>query len=468
MKPIAEVLDEGGFLSILFESIPCGVLIVDGDRRVQAVNNLLERTFGVSNAEVFNKRGGEALHCIHASDDPQGCGYGDYCQSCGVRNTALEALAGAQVYRNRAAVQLVLDDEVRDLVLLVSAAPIEYEGEKLAIVILEDITELNHLRRRLRTEQSFAGIVGRDAKMLELFDTIREVAEVTAPILIQGESGTGKELVAAAIHNEGVRAEKLFVPVNCSALPEGLLESELFGHVRGAFTGAIRDKKGRFELADGGTIFLDEVGDLSPAIQVKLLRVLQEGTFERVGGEQTVRVDVRVISATNKDLRREVAAGRFRDDLFYRLCVVPIKLPPLRERRNDIQLLAEHVLKHALAEADLDEVLLSPEALDAMIDYDWPGNVRELQNAIQFALVKCRGNVIEPQHLPPTVSGARSTAGTRQKSRRKRKLNAGAVRRALDEANGNKVEAARRLGVSRATLYRFLNDSGAFDNSSSQ
>ena len=468
MKPIAEVLDQGGFLSILFESIPCGVLIVDGDRRVQAVNNLLERTFGVSNAEVFNKRGGEALKCVHASDDPQGCGYGDYCQSCGVRNTALEALSGAQVHRNRAAVQLVLDGEVRDLVLLVSAAPIEYEGEKLAIVILEDITELNHLRRRLKTEQSFAGIVGRDAKMLELFDTIREVAEVSAPILIQGESGTGKELVAAAIHNEGARAEKLFVPVNCSALPEGLLESELFGHVRGAFTGAIRDKKGRFELADGGTIFLDEVGDLSPAIQVKLLRVLQEGAFERVGGEQTIRVDVRVISATNKDLRHEVSAGRFRDDLFYRLCVVPVKLPPLRERRNDIKLLAEYVLKHALEEVDSDEVLLSPEALDAMMEYDWPGNVRELQNAIQFALVKCRGNVIEPQHLPPIVSGALRAAATGRKKRRKRKLNAGAVRRALDETNGNKVEAARKLGVSRATLYRFLDDSGGFEEPSSQ
>jgi transcriptional regulator with GAF, ATPase, and Fis domain len=468
MKPIAELLDEDGFLNTLFESIPCGVLIVDGDRRVQAVNNLLEQTFGIPMAEVVNKRGGEALKCIHAFESPEGCGFADYCKSCGIRNTALDALAGRQVHRNKATVQLLLDGEVRDLVLLVSAAPIEHEGEKLAIVILEDITELNHLRRRLSTVQSFAGIVGRDPKMLELFDTIREVAEVNAPILVQGESGTGKELVAAAIHNEGGRAEKLFVPVNCSALPEGLLESELFGHVRGAFTGAIRDKKGRFELADGGTIFLDEVGDLSPAIQVKLLRVLQEGTFERVGGEQTIKVNVRVISATNKDLRREVAARRFRDDLFYRLCVVPIMLAPLRERRNDIPLLAEHILNQLLAETGRDEIVLSPDVLDAIMDYGWPGNVRELQNAIQFALVKCKGNVVLLEHLPLTVSGACAAATSRPKRRRKRKLNEDIVQRALDATGGNKVEAARRLGVSRATLYRFLNDSGVFGNSSSQ
>jgi len=460
MNPVAELLDQDKFLKTLFDSIPCGVLVVDGDRRVRAVNDLLEQTFGVSRAEVMQKRGGEALRCIHAFDDPEGCGFGAYCQNCGVRNTALEALAGKQIHRNKAKVELRVNEKEQDFVLLVSAAPIDYAGERLAIVILEDITELNTLRRRLRTEQSFAGIVGRDPKVLALFETIEEVAEVSAPVLIQGESGTGKELVASAIHSESPRAKKLFVPVNCSALPEGLLESELFGHVRGAFTGAIRDKKGRFELADGGTIFLDEVGDLSPTVQVKLLRVLQEGTFERVGGEKTIRVDVRVISATNRDLRREVAAGRFRDDLFYRLCVIPITLPPLRERGNDISLLAEHILRQALAEADRDDVALSPEALNVMIGYDWPGNVRELQNAIQYALVKCRGNVLRLEHLPPTVAGARAAPAAPARRRRKRKLNADAVRRALQETRGNKVEAARKLGVSRATLYRFLDEIG--------
>ncbi|KPJ58397.1 MAG: Fis family transcriptional regulator [Planctomycetes bacterium DG_23] len=456
MNPIAELLKEEGFLKTLFQSIPCGVLVVDGDRRVRAVNALLERTFGISEAKVVGKRGGEALRCIHAAESPQGCGYAEYCQSCVARNTALEALAGSKVYRRRAEVQLLIEGKVQDFVLLVSAAPLDYAGDRLAIVLLEDITELTRLRGRLKTEQSFAGIIGRDEKMLELFETIREVAEVSAPILIQGESGTGKELVAAAIHNEGPRQHKLFVPVNCSALPEGLLESELFGHVRGAFTGALRDKKGRFELADGGTIFLDEVGDLSGAIQVKLLRVLQEGTFERVGGEKTIKVDARIISATNKNLEREVATGRFRKDLFYRLCVVPVNLPPLRERQGDIPLLAHHILNQVLEETEREEVTLSREALHAMMDYDWPGNVRELQNAIQYALVKCRGNVLELEHLPPTLLEHLGQRKKPTKRRRRRKLNAAAVRRALEETGGNKVRAAKRLGVSRATLYRFL------------
>jgi len=322
-----------------------------------------------------------------------------------------------------------------------------------------DIAELSRLRRRLKTEQSFAGIVGRDAKMLELFDTIREVAEVNVPVLIQGESGTGKELVAAAIHNEGHNLDKPFVPVNCGALPEGVLESELFGHVKGAFTGAIRDRKGRFEMADGGTIFLDEIGELTGAMQVKLLRVLQDGTFQRVGGEETVKVDVRVISATNKDLAEEVAAGRFREDLFYRLCVVPVYLPPLRERRNDISLLADHLLKRALTEAAREGAVLSPETVDAMMDYDWPGNVRELENSLRYALVKCRDNLILPEHLPLNILNRDTPRQPSAKRHRKHKLDTERVQRTLEETGGNKIEAARRLGVSRATLYRFLQES---------
>lgn len=454
MKPIAELLNQDGFLKTLFESIPCGMLIMDQDRQVQAINKVLERTFGISRAEVFNKRTGEALRCIHAFEDQEGCGYSDYCQNCHVRNTALEALAGNQIYRNKARVELLVDGKVQEMVLLVSAAPIEYEGKKQAIVILEDITELNQLRHRLKTEQSFAGIIGRDVKILELFDTIKELAEANVPVLIQGESGTGKELVASALHNEGPRAGKQFVPVNCGALPDGLLESELFGHVKGAFTGAIRDKKGRFELADGGTIFLDEVGDLSPAMQVKLLRVLQAGCFERVGGEKTIKVDVRVISATNKSLEKEIAAGRFRDDLYYRLCVVPITMPPLREMASDIPLLVDYFLERAANESGHESASLSSEALAMLMDYKWPGNVRELQNALQFALVKCHGQVIEPEHLPLTIQHPDKTIPSRR--RRKRKLEPKAVADALRQTQGNRLKAAKLLGVSRATLYRFL------------
>lgn len=322
-----------------------------------------------------------------------------------------------------------------------------------------DVTEISQLRRRLKTERSFAGIVGRDAKMLELFDTICELAEVNVPVLIQGESGTGKELVAAAIHDESPNADKPFVPVNCGALPEGILESELFGHVKGAFTGAVHDRKGRFELADGGTIFLDEIGDIPRSMQVKLLRVLQEGDFQRVGGEETIKVNVRIISATNQNLTKEVAAGRFREDLFYRLCVVPVYLPPLRERRNDIPLLIDHLLKKALAEVGREGVVVSPEAVEVMMDYDWPGNVRELENALQYALVKCRNHLILPEHLPLNILKESVRVKPLLKKRRKRKLDTESVWRTLEETGGNKLEAAHRLGVSRATLYRFIRES---------
>ena len=333
------------------------------------------------------------------------------------------------------------------------------EGEPLCMVFsFMDVTELTRLKRRLKSEESFAGIIGYDVKMLELFDTIRQVAEVDVPVLIQGESGTGKELVANAIHTQGSLADKPFVAVNCGALPEGVLESELFGHVKGAFTGAVRDRKGRFELADGGTIFLDEIGELPPQMQVKLLRVLQEGTFQRVGGEETIKVKVRIVSATNKNLADEVNEGRFRDDLFYRLCVVPVYLPPLRERISDIPLLAEHLLKKSLAEMGKENISMSPEAIDAMMAYCWPGNVRELENAIQCALVKCKGDLLMSEYLP--IEKGRTFAGenSQAKKERKRKLDEETVCRVLEETGGNKLQAVRKLGVSRATLYRFLRE----------
>ncbi len=451
---LTQVKQISDYLENLFESIPCGVLVFDAERRIKSVNNVLEQTFRISKTEVIDECVGNALRCIHASENPEGCGFMDVCTTCQIRQTALRALDGNRVHRSKANVQLLVNGKACDLLFLVSAAPVDYEGERLAIVILEDITELNGLRRRLKAEQGFSGIVGRDKKIQELFDTIRELAESKVPVLIEGESGTGKELVAAAIHNEGPRAGKQFVPVNCGALPDGLLESELFGHVKGAFTGAFRDKKGRFQLADGGTIFLDEVGDLSPAMQVKLLRVLQEGRFEPVGSEKTVEVDVRVISATNKSLKQEVAKGRFREDLFYRICVVPMTLPPLRERPNDIPLLAEHFLEQDAKKTSREKASLSPEALPALMDYQWPGNVRELQNNLQFALIKSRGKDIEPEHLPSEIfQAAGAPVGKR---RRKRKLEEGAVAQAMEEAKSNKVRAAKLLGVSRATLYRFL------------
>ncbi len=447
-------MNQNEFLKGLFAAIPCGVLIVDPDQRVLAVNSVIERIFGVPEGDVTGKRGGEVLRCVHADDSPDGCGFGDYCRTCLVRRTALDAISGKQINRNRADMELLINGTPRNLTLLVSAAPFYHDGDRLAVVVMEDITELSTLRARLKTEHSFAGIISQDARMMELFETIREIADVNIPVLIQGESGTGKELVASAIHNEGQRSSEPFVPVNCGALPEGLLESELFGHVKGAFTGALKDKKGRFELAHRGTLFLDEIGEMPKSVQVKLLRVLQEGTFERVGGERTLTADVRLISASNRDLKNEVSKGNFRDDLYYRVNVVPVFLPPLRERKGDIPLLAEHFLKTAGNEGQKSDGI-SRNAMAIMIEYAWPGNVRELQSAIRFALVKSRGKMIQPEHLPIEL---RTSEKSRHSRGPRRKLNRGAVGRALIQSGGNKAKAARILGVGRATLYRFLAD----------
>jgi transcriptional regulator with PAS, ATPase and Fis domain len=318
-----------------------------------------------------------------------------------------------------------------------------------------DMTDLLSLQLRVGEMMRFGGIIGSDSKMLAIFKQIRDVAGYDFPVHLSGETGTGKELVANAIHAESRRAGAPFVPINCGALPEGLVETELFGHVKGAFSGAIRDKKGRFELADGGTVFLDEVAELSNTMQVKLLRFLQEGRFERVGGEHTRGVNTRIISATNKNLKKEVERNRFREDLFYRLNVIPLHMPPLRDRKTDIPLLIDHFLRDAAERYGRKPLAVSNPALSLLLDYRWPGNVRELQNAIQFAFVKCSGNVIEIDHLPLELREAAEICGRRGPTR---KLDLDAVRKALGRTGGNKVKAAKLMGVGRATLYRFLND----------
>ncbi len=450
----AEIKRSEQKLRTIFEAVPCTILIMDDQLTVMSVNGAAQHTFGLPETAIVNRRWGDLLRCTHAEETPEGCGSLEICKNCQISNTVLAALAGRAIQRVRTNFEFFIDGHISKRLFSISAAPVDYEHRKMAVLTVEDITEVSYLRQRLRIEHSFAGIQGRDEKMVELFDTIRELADSNAPVLILGESGTGKELVASALHNEGPRRQKRFVPVNCGALPDGLLESELFGHCKGSFTGAIRDKKGRFELADGGTIFLDEVGDLSQAMQVKLLRVIQNGSFEPVGSEKTIKVDVRVISATNKDLAQEIKAGRFREDLFYRLSVVPIKMPPLRERLNDIPILAESYLDWSAKEAQKEKAILTPEALDILMGYHWPGNVRELQNVLQFALIKCRGKAISPQYLPINIF----PTDKRPQKRRNRqgKLDSKTVDAALEETQGNKLKAAKLLGVSRATIHRFL------------
>jgi transcriptional regulator with PAS, ATPase and Fis domain len=332
-----------------------------------------------------------------------------------------------------------------------------------ALVIFKDMTEMVHLRKKLEQSRGFCGIVGRHSSMQEVFDTIRELANVNLPILIQGESGTGKEMVASALHQLSRRSGRPFVPVNCGALPEGTLESELFGHVRGAFTGAINDRKGRFALAEGGTIFLDEIGEISPATQVKLLRVLQEKNFMPVGGEKSIKADVRVICATNKDLKLLTQQGQFRQDLFYRLAVMPIQLPPLRDKSSDIPLLVEHFLEKYSPDTGKRIKEIKPEALELLMQYDWPGNVRELGNAVQYAMVKCHTGILDKAHLPPELRDYRNPA-TSAKPGRPPKLDLQTVLDVLSTCGSNRAEAARRLAVSRTTLYRFLEEHDLFNN----
>jgi DNA-binding NtrC family response regulator len=283
------------------------------------------------------------------------------------------------------------------------------------------------------------------------------------PVNVTGDTGTGKERVAYAIHDISSYGNGAFVPVNCGAIPEGIVESELFGHVKGAFSGAVKERKGRFELADKGTLFLDEVAELPLKTQVKLLRFLEEGSFEKVGGEKKISVDVRIISATNKILKDEVSRGKFREDLYYRLNVIPIHLPPLRNRKNDIPLLAAHFLKEAEQDSPNAVPQLASEALDLMFDYHWPGNVRELKNVIQFSIVRSRGENILPSDLPVEITQGKDLtfqAVDREHSPEttpaRDKLNIDSVKAAIKKTGGNKSRAARVLGVGRATFYRFL------------
>ena len=307
------------------------------------------------------------------------------------------------------------------------------------------------LRQRLKERYRFEDIIAKSHKMQQILEMVQTVAQSNATVLITGESGTGKELIARAIHNLSPRREKPFVAVSCAALPETLLESELFGHEKGAFTGAIAQRKGRFELAHQGTLFLDEIGEISANIQVHLLRVLEDKEFTRVGGTQPIKVDVRLISATNKNLEEAVARGEFRDDLYYRLNVVAIRLPPLRERREDIPLLAQHFLEKFAQENQKMGLEFSPDALDFLLKYEWPGNVRELENAVERAVVLAQNSLITAADLSP--QGYPSPAKTPSSRESLEDLEKRHILNVLLETGGNCSQAAKILGITRTTLY---------------
>ena len=326
-------------------------------------------------------------------------------------------------------------------------------------------TENRGLREQLDSKYGLENIVGQSPQMQELFDMIRQVSASRATVLIQGESGTGKELVAHAIHRLSPRVHGPFVPVHCAALSRNLLESELFGHEKGAFTGASELRRGRFELADGGTLFLDEIAEIDPSIQVKTLRVLEERKFERVGGQETLEVDVRLVAATNKNLKEMMEQGRFREDLFYRLYVVVIRLPALRERVGDIPLLAQHFLKSLAKENGKAVDGITPEAMEALAAYPWPGNVRELRNVLERMVVLSRGDKLTLRDIPAAIRDAvrqdlaPKAAGELTLDEAEKQL----IIRALKTHEGNRTLAAKHLGISRRTLHRKLNEYGLRD-----
>jgi sigma-54 dependent transcriptional regulator, acetoin dehydrogenase operon transcriptional activator AcoR len=430
---LENILKDKKHLEQIIDHLPEGIICHDPARKITCFNRAAEVITGYAREEVLGR------DCHEAFGRPF-CG--NQCSFCG---QAPDAWTSIQYPLN-----IVTKSGEPKQIQMSVVGMTDARGNLTGVLAsVRDITSLVGLKFWTEEFIGFAGIVGRDPKMVQIFAQIQNMAANDYPVLITGETGTGKELVAAAIHSESRRCQRPFVPVNCGALPEGVVESELFGHVKGAFTGAVRDKKGRFELADGGTIFLDEVAELPKNIQVKLLRVLEKQTFERVGGEKTITVDVRVVSATNRDLKQEVEKKHFREDLYYRLNVVPLKLPPLRQRPDDIPLLLEYFLEQARLR-EQKTCRFAPEAVALMQRYPWPGNVRELQNTVHYALAGRQGELVGPENLPPELREASAARGPLPK------LNPDAVKTALQQCGGNKVKAAKMLGVGRATLYRFL------------
>jgi transcriptional regulator with PAS, ATPase and Fis domain len=360
----------------------------------------------------------------------------------------------------------VLNRKNREIPISISAAVLkDTDGNVIGgVETFRDLTVETRLKQEISGKYRLGDIVSKNARMQEIFAIVPDIAESSASVLIRGATGTGKEMLASAIHQMGPRRDKPLVKVNCGALPDTLLESELFGYVKGAFTDAYRDKPGRFSLADGGTMFLDEVGDMSPAVQVKLLRVLQDRRFEPLGSNKTVSVDVRIIAATNRDLRDLMSKGRFREDLYYRINVVHIDLPPLCERMEDVPLLIDYFLEKYNGITDRHIEHVSPEAIDLLMRYPYPGNIRELEHIVEHAFILCRDDAILPQHLPrEVIDHVTKTPPSGDDEAAESPLDAGerqTLVSVLQRHGWNRQAAARELGVSRSTLWRKMKRHG--------
>jgi PAS domain S-box-containing protein len=435
----------------IIESLADGVFTVDQKLRITSFSKGMENLTGIRESDAI----GAPCHEILNSDNCSG--------NCPFANT-LERGYGLANVRER-----IAGKDGDTLPVFISTAFLkDSSGNMELIATVKDLSEIEKLRKDVNERYYFSNIIGKSSQMQEIFELIEVLSSADCAILIEGESGTGKELVSRAIHHESHRRNRPFVKVNCSAIVEGLFESELFGHIKGAFSGAIRDKIGKFELADEGILFLDEIADMPYSLQPKLLRVLQEKEFQRVGGNQTHRADVRIIAAASEDLKRVVNAGIFRDDLFYRLNVVPLHIPPLRDRREDIPLLLEHFFQKAAKELNRSQPSISEEAEEALMHYSYPGNVRELINIVERLLVMCPNGNITAEDLPEEV---RTDAKLSTESNKLlRQLPDGGARlqevekelilKTLAATSGNKVAAARMLGITRRRLYLRLSQYG--------
>lgn len=434
-----------------------GLLLVAADGSIAMVNESLARMTGFAPEELVGRKC-RVLDC-DACERERGLGAGAWCRLFAEKTTKAKR---CMIRRKDGSYLPVLKKQS----LLRDAA-----GAALfAVETLTDLSELEGLDRKVEAlskllcaEEGFHGMVGASAAMRRVFDLIERAAASDAPVLLTGQSGTGKELAARAIHDLGRRRGGPFMQLNCGALSENLLESELFGHAKGAFTGAHRHRQGRFEAADGGDLFLDEIGDAPSAIQVKLLRVLETKSFERVGETRSVRVDVRVVAATNRDLAKLVAEGRFREDLFFRVNVIPVHLPSLRERLEDLPALVEHFLRRLAGPVGRAVPSVSPEAMRLLLAHPWPGNVRELKSALEYAFVVTDAGPIEPRHLPPSLSRQAAAAPVCPSPEPENIAGddaRGQLVAALRRAGGNRSEAARLLGVSRGTILNRMRKYG--------
>lgn len=422
----------------ILDSVNEGVFTVDRDWRITAFNKAAERITGVSRDVAIGSPCCEVFRT-------------NICETnCALRRTMT---SGRPIVN---ATAHIVNQQGHRVPIRLSTALLMDDGGAVVggVETFQDLTLVEQLQKELQARYTFEDIIGRSPAMMRLFEILPQISVSASTVLIEGPSGTGKELFARAIHNLSPRKRKRFVAVNCAALPDTLLESELFGHKAGAFTDARRDKPGRFSLAHGGTIFLDEIGDISPAMQVRLLRVLQERVVEPLGGVQATAVDVRVLAATNKDLAELVRAGKFRDDLYYRIRVIHLKLPSLQHRREDIPLLVNHLIAKFNRLQGKDIVGVSDEVTARLMEHDYPGNVRELENIMEQAFVLCRGGVIEVNHLPPELRPISTARRDEHQPMSLQAMERFLISETLQRRKGNRKDAARDLGINVTTLYR--------------